>query len=120
MASSPSPSPRPPDSHAPKLRRLAPTPTYPLDPVLHPLSPHKLAKAPQRLLPYLLAACCRADDTSPQFDLLRPYIAPTTPEGRLADLLHSYDLLYEERIAAVRVRRAELQRYADTRFTRAV
>lgn len=84
--------------------------------MLHPFSPHKLAKCPLRLLPYLLAACCKVDDTSPYFDRLRPYLLPETPEDRLAELLHSYDLLCESRIASVRVRRAELQRRADRRF----
>jgi hypothetical protein len=71
------------------------------------INPCKLAKAPQRLLPILLA-CLEYDDSSPFFEAIRLYMIPATPEERWNAIFVDLESRFDELTAAVQMRHKEL------------
>lgn len=59
------------------------------------INPRKLGKAPLSLLT-LLFAHFEYDDSSPYFDAIRPYLAPSTSEERWDELVSVVRMKYKE------------------------
>ena len=63
--------------------------------VKYRVDPRKLAKAPVGVLPFLFAHF-EYDGSSPYFDAIRPYLAPSTVEERWSELVSYVRMKYKK------------------------
>ena len=69
--------------------------------MLYKIDPRKLAKSPQSLVP-ILFACFEYDSSSPYFEAIRPYLAPSTADEKWEEIIFNLNfrfnhLEYEDR-----------------------
>jgi hypothetical protein len=61
--------------------------------MLYKIDPRKLAKSPQSLVP-ILFACFEYDSSSPYFEAIRPYLAPSTADEKWEEIIFNLNFRF--------------------------